>query len=382
MGKIQLLENGISFLYKGSWKGISKGVKVKPETFRYVPKTDMSLNNDFPADVFVRTTNPIKPLKPVGLTKAEEKEIAKIIKIREKEMMKKLDLDISSKELRTLFSYEGEEYQQKALELLAEKMKMPLELRPQLVTAPNLNESFLMAYTPIDNCILLGTKNNLDKAWFLEFLRHELEHWRQLMNGFRLPEKGEKLVEFCIKEDVAIRCKAIEDVVKNKDIEFIKASYPEEAVNEFIAIKDMLKNNNISGYEQTMKNFEKFFLELALNKYKSFREAVIAKMGLLKADSKEAVRAKRMLNETFSNHYYKPNGEVDWGLYLCDCRENESLLAQSALRKRIKKVTDMQKIEFTTKQKNDVIDVERAKKKFIEEKDKQWHLDRSSYLVD
>ena len=50
MGKLQVLENGISTMWK--W-GKSK---IDPNKMRYVPNKNMSVPKDLPIDEFVRTT--------------------------------------------------------------------------------------------------------------------------------------------------------------------------------------------------------------------------------------------------------------------------------------------------------------------------------------
>lgn len=334
MGKIQILESGITILCKGS-QFVPKG-KINPKTLSYVPpKNNISAN----IDEFMYTTTTAQN----KISTAPRKMIVQDrFDIRQYFLMKKMDLKISAKEFTELFAFEGEEYRLKAFELLIKKMNIPKELAPKCLYSDAINVPMMYDYG--SNAIIVNSCLNVDKAMYLSLLRHELQHYGQNMQMFMHETKGVELAELFAKAKAKQSCINVDNCVKNADIEQLKSIMNEKELKEFIYLKDLIKNNKTIEYEKYMEKLEKAIYDNQKSEYNIFRQKVIEKFGILKKDTREGKRAEKMFNETIQeNGYWQTDGQIHYGKYFMDCRENEALAAQEAMIQNISRTSNIKR---------------------------------------
>ncbi|MBR6126147.1 hypothetical protein IKQ21_00515 [bacterium] len=320
MGTVEALKTGFSLLWKSGWKSLPKG-RVNPETLRYVPKMNMSA----PVDEFVRTTS-----KGAGETKKVITDLDRVL-FKQYVFQKKFDLKITAEEISNLLSIEGEQYYQKAFEFLVKKMKISKNVEPNMIfSASNTDAS--MAYRFFDNVIAVNTNNlsKLDKISFLVILRHELQHWNQCMQMFRHETKGKEFAEFWTKL-TNWNNESLTKYIKNAPDELEQILGTEHAT-KIMNLKKLMEAGKTAEYEKDLTEFTEILQKEHLQAYQKWRDTIIKELGVLKADTKEAKRAEKMMRETMDeNGYYLADGKINLGKYYGDCRENESLTAQSAL---------------------------------------------------
>lgn len=332
MGTIKTLKAGLSFAWKGVKgvnKGVNKGIKINPETLRYIHPEKISA----PVDEFVKTVP--KKIETAAKTVSDADRMA----FKGYVFQRNLNLKITADEIKKLFKYEGEEYQQKAFEFLLNKMNIPRELTPQIMYGGE-GTDIGMAYNWALNAVIFNkeAKNILyDKTNFITFLRHELQHWMQNMKCLTHETKGDKFAKKLAEKIFYGSVQNFENQIKNADIEKLKTIYPQDFIQDIVYLKSCLKNNATAEYEQYLKELTKTWQYTFENQLDNLRNTAIEKIGITKAGTKEAKRAEKMIQETLSDiGYFEEGGKVNMGKFYIDCRENEALAAQDALLQQIK----------------------------------------------
>jgi hypothetical protein len=112
--------------------------------------------------------------------------------------------------------------------------------------------------------------------------------------------------------------------------------YDENALNDFRSLKELLKQNKSEEYYQTLKNTRQFMFEnIDLPNIQNLRQTVIDEIGIVRADSPDAKRVEKLIQETineFSGGYFE-NGkkDINFGKYCMSIKENEAFSAQHAM---------------------------------------------------
>lgn len=312
MGKIELIESGFRAIRKWPKR------EIDPNGLKYIYKPKTSA----PVDEFVGT---------VPKKKVTQKDI---FNFRQYLLGKEVDIKISHEEIKTLFAYEGEDFKLKAFEFLTKKLNVSEKLKPPFLYL-EVNPNIKMAYDYSQNIIFVNPNAQFaDKSEFFSLLRHEYQHYKQNMNIFRHPEKGNEAVEIYSKILAKAQVQSIDNQIRNFSIDELKGfGWQEEAIKEFQMAKDMLSKNQVSEYEKYLQELRSNAEETHFKVIGDLRANVVEEQGLLKEGSREAGRAKKFFEATAAeNSYFQKDGNIDYGKYLFDIRENEAIAAQDMVR--------------------------------------------------
>lgn len=323
MGTFQVIKTGISTVWKGV-KGRCLRTKT-PELF--AESRNITAPKELPLDEFVRTTP--KPPRPIT--------VADKYNFRQYLLGKKLDLNVTSQEIRELFAHEGEEFKVKSFEFLCKKMKVPQDLKPDFAYGTEFQTP--MYYDFVMNTIKVNpnfAEQLADKTTFLAALRHEMQHYAQNMAMFRHETEGERLINLYAKLSAKSVHTNVDKYVKNLDMEQLKQIFDEEGMKDITILKDLLKNNKMKEYEKYLTEIEEKMYQSYVPLFTDFRKNIIDQMGIIKKETVEGKRAARMIDETASElTYWKKDGSVDVNMYFDDIRENEALTAQDMMTLRL-----------------------------------------------
>ena len=161
---------------------------------------------------------------------------------------------------------------------------------------------------------------------------------------FRHETKGIELVELLSKQNAKINCKNMDHYARNVDIAQLKQMLNEEDLKQISYLKDLLRNNKTNEYDYYMQLLEKQLTDYHMSAYTDFRNKIIKNLGVLKKDTKEGKRAEKMFNETAAEQsYWEQDGQIHYGKYFSDCRENEALAAQDSMMMNILRADNQKK---------------------------------------
>lgn len=309
MGKVQLFKE-IQESYSLAKRALPKG-KINLSGLRYEP------NPEAPIDTFVSTI-PKKKLSEI-----------EIFRFRQYLLGKKIDIKITPKEIEELFAHEGEEFKLQAFEFLTKKLNVPKQLTPQLMymEVPNTK----MAYDFVTNIMSINPKIKFaDKSEIFSLLRHEYQHFMQNMAILRHPTKGKEATEFYAKLHGKATANNVDTIARQVSLEQLRSlGHDENVIREYQLLKDLIANNKTQEYEAYLAEVARITEANALPELEKFRANVIKEMKPLKEGSSEAKRAEKYFEATTNEQGYYQNGEIDYGKFMFDIRENEAMIAQN-----------------------------------------------------
>lgn len=324
MGRLQIIKTRFSTLWQGA----------KNKCLRSKASEHIIENKNIPAptDEFIKTTS----VSSRPITTSEK------FNFRQFLLGKKVDLKITPQEIKTLYSYEGEEFKIQALEFLFKKLNIPKDLKPGFVYGDELQAP--MFYDLVLNTIKINpnfAEQLSDKTLFLATLRHEMQHFVQNLSMFRHESKGEELITLYTKLASQNVHTNLDKYARNTDIEQLRQIFDEVGMKEIIYLKELLKNNKLNEYEQRLIKIENDMYNQFLPVYTNLRASIVKNMGTIKKDTAEGKRIEKMFQETASQlNYWEKDGSINIGKYFADMREIEALTAQDMIMLRLKAITN------------------------------------------
>lgn len=236
-------------------------------------------------------------------------------------------LGITIEDLKEVFKLDGDEFINASFNFLAKKLCIPEELLPQIITKEEETPNKPFVYIPSQNIILKSKDLGTDSRHkIFGYLRHELQHLIQNLFILRHETLGIEAIETYVEKSYDLVKDAFQ-IHLNSGIsvdEFIKKYVDEEWVAEvFKKLKTNQEKNGDANIDQELS----FLREEFGKDMEEYRDLVIKKMGIIKADSFDAKKSELFFNEFKDVGYYDSEGNIDAGKYIRSIVENDALMA-------------------------------------------------------
>lgn len=292
--------------------GPIKTVITKPKTLTYLKNATQK--------VAQKTTQ--IPMKP---------DITDIGMFQQYMFSKKFHLKMDADEIKKLFSFEGDNFFTEAYNFFCKKLRIPEKLKPAIGEFP-LGENVKMSY--LWNYNMIGINPNApvaSKEEIFGFIRHELQHWSQNMDTLRHAEYGPKMVDFLTDVSTQSQIAGIDNIAKTYSFEQIQGlGLDDNLMNIVKKLKEFLAKNDTKSYDELLGNFSTGMKTGLKEQFDTFRKEIISEMGVLSKDSKAGKRAGKFFDAVNGEVYWKQGGNVHYGKYGFDIREEEAAVAQLA----------------------------------------------------
>ena len=181
----------------------------------------------------------------------------------------------------------------KSQEIGEQSYNIPSSLRAPIVI-DDFDNRIGMFYSSPQNAIYVNKKHiGKSRTKLFSYIKHELTHQKQNLDGLRTEGLGEELVKFHAHSMTKINHEQFKLIYRDMPLEKIEELRPQlgEQINVVYAYKNALAHG-----PEAEKDFFKSIYELDYNVYlkqmETFRQKVIAEMGTLKADSERGHFAK------------------------------------------------------------------------------------------
>lgn len=248
---------------------------------------------------------------------SKEKNIKKTIK----NIFKSLYIGLDKNTVKYLESLSKNDFLNESYKILINKMEIPAELAPEIAHAQIGKGK--MGYDFVMHKIFINETLKATKPKIFAMLGHEVQHCKQNFNILRAEDFGEKAIQEYSKiltnattENFIKTFKEIpeEELIKLRqsgqlsDIAFI-------FIKKLKAAQKMNDKTAIGKFTEELYNHD---YPINLNVFKDWRAEVINKLGIIKADTKEAKDAKeyfsafmQSMNKTKGNDYYFALSEME-----------------------------------------------------------------------
>ncbi len=191
----------------------------------------------------------------------------------------------------------------KAQEIGERSFGIPASLRAQIVV-DDFDKGIAMFYSHPQNAIYVNKKHiGNSRTKLFSYIKHELTHQRQNLDGLRTEGLGEEIVKFHADALTKINHENFKLIYRDMPFEKIEELRPQlgEQINVIYAYKNALAQG-----PKAEKEFFNSIYELDYNVYlkqmEAFRQRVIDEMGTLKADSERGDFAKDCFEALKSNN--------------------------------------------------------------------------------
>lgn len=302
---------------------LRKGTKIAKKAESLPQKA-----TEIPGDVFVRETSAELPVASRKITRLE------MVDFRDYLLAKRLDLKITPEEIKNLFAYEGAEFEQKAFEFLTSKMQIPKDLIPNFYPRPEqfpIPDGKMLYDFALNNILVNPAYKSWNKKEYLASLRHELQHFMQSMTIYRHEVLGEQMLQLNLDKTVTAYMNFVVANAKTYSQAELKSMGADNTwLKIYEELKTSIQNNDKEEYEKIMLKIKQIFTEELKPQFETLKQTIVDKMGLIKANSPEGIRAKKYF-ECTKKEYLDQNNNIDYGKYFLDCREVEALVAGDAL---------------------------------------------------
>ena len=231
-------------------------------------------------------------------------------------------LAFDKQELDKLFAIERpRDFAKACFKGMVEKLNLPKKIAPKLVFEP-VDADFIFGYERETNSIIVNTNDDVPpKNEIFALIRHEFQHYLQHIDLLRSEEYGEEHINNLVKlnsdEYRENTVNMIKDDPKNWEVEY-------EEFKRLYQIKRDMENGSSESLEKEIKEEEK----VVRKGLKMFQKEVIKSFGIIKADSPQSVRLKKIY-DAFCEYNEKTNA-MHWGDYLTNYTEYEAIIAEVA----------------------------------------------------
>lgn len=242
---------------------------------------------------------------------------------------KQFHLKMDADEIKKLFSLDGDNFFTGVYNFFVKKLGIPEKLKPAVGEFP-LGENVKMSY--LWNYNMIGINPNApvaSKEEIFGFIRHELEHWAQNMDTLRHSEYGPKMIDFLTDISTQSQLAGIDNIAKTYSFEQIQGLGLDDNMIDIIKkLKELLAQNDTKSYNKILEDLGIGMKSGFQKEFEVFRNQVINEMGSLSGDTKSAKRAGKFFDATMAETYWKQGGDVHWGKYGFDIREESAAVAQ------------------------------------------------------
>ena len=290
--------------------GPIKTIITKPKTLTYLKNTTQKVAQN--------TTKTVK--KP---------NVLDIAMFQQYTFSKQFHLKMDADEIKNLFSFEGDNFFTEVYNFFCKKLRIPEKLKPT-IGEYELGNGIGMSYVYTQNIIAKNPNAPIQtKEDIFSLIRHELQHWSQYMDIFRSPKTCQKMINLCTDLSLQQELAGLDHVVKNFSFEQIQTfGVDDDTIKLIQKLKECLAKNDTKSYDELFTAYKKSIKEAYQSQYNNYREQIITELGALDGESKAARRAEKFLDATIAETYYKADGNLHFGKYGFDIREEEAAVAQ------------------------------------------------------
>lgn len=233
----------------------------------------------------------------------------------------------TAEEIKNLFSFDGDEFFNKAYHFLAQKLNIPEELIPPIIHLGQDNPERPCAYSPAQNVIIRNKDlSQFTKPQIYNIIRHELQHFLQNMSVLRHEIIGDIAVDkYSVQKAEQIK-EGFKNLLKqNLAVEDFKSIAGEDlwSVQVYSYLKDLKDKNGTVDVDKELEGVDKEFKPYI----EALKKMAIDKMGMIKNDSKEGEKAEACFNDFCNIGYYNSDGKIDMYKYVNSFIEYDALMA-------------------------------------------------------
>lgn len=241
---------------------------------------------------------------------------------------KKYALGVTPQDINELSKFDGGEFVVQSYEFLCKKMGIPQSIRPPVVPT-KIEGEMLMAYSPAVNLIAYDPNkiSNFGKHKVFSMIRHEFQHFLQNTQILRHEIIGKKSVDLYTKNFIEANknsAKCIAEKYSKEDIVEAYLSSRDENTGRLLKVKEFLDNNNTDGFNKLFDDLGEVYRKELVQ----LRANTISVLGEIKEDSSLTPKIQKYLDEFNEIGYLKPDGQIDYKVYLNTKTEQDAMKAQ------------------------------------------------------